>query len=95
MNLQPVLLTLPFKASLRDSERELTFAQVNTLLGLGQAEAIQIERSYFNAPNAIGWTIFERTTCAYVHTGDPLFEAERDARRHIQKTYAIHHNING
>jgi hypothetical protein len=82
---KPNLIILPFKASACDTGQPLTFSQVNTLCAQGQAEFIDIERSRPGAPETSGWTIFERTLYAYVHTGAPFFEAESDARRHMRE----------
>ncbi len=92
---KPDRIILPFKASLRDTGQKLTLPQTTTLITRGDAERIRIERSHPGAPETIGWTIFEPTPRAYVHTGDPLYEAERDARRHIRPPYAIRHELDG
>ncbi len=95
LNFKPDLIMLPFKATIRETGQALTLDQAKALIALGEGQFVKIERSYPGAPEAIGWTIFERQTHAYVHTGDPLFEAEREARRHMRTAYAIWHDLNG
>lgn len=89
LTFKPDLIILPFKASVRDTGQPLTFVQARALQLAGQMEFVRIERSHPGAPEAIGWTFFERTPRAYVHTGDPLFDQEREARRHMRQAYAI------
>ena len=87
-NFKPELIMLPFKASIRETGQTLNLAQSKEMIAQGRAGFVRIERSYRGAPEAIGWTMFEITPCAYVHTGDPLFAEERTARQHMKKTYA-------
>jgi hypothetical protein len=56
---------------------------------------VRIERSQPGAPDAIGWTIFRRTTQAYLYENDPLFRFERGARRYIRTAYAIRYSQAG
>lgn len=91
---KPDLIILPFKASIRDTGQPLTYAQAQAMLSGDQAEFVRIERSHPGAPEAPGWTFFERTPRAYVHTGDPLFAQEREARRHMRQAYAIRFEMN-
>jgi len=49
----------------------------------------QIERTYPGAPDAAGWTLFLRTTAAYVYNGDPLFANEPDAIQYLRKHYKV------
>ena len=95
LNFNPDLIMLPFKATIRETGQPLTLEQARALIALGEGQFVKIERSYTGAPEASGWTIFERQTHAYVHTGDPLFEIEREARRHMRTAYAIWHDLNG
>ena len=87
---KPDLIVLPFKAALKSSDIPLTLEQTLALLRKGVQ--IQIERSYPGAPDAIGWTIFRRTTKRYLYENQPLFRFERGARRYIRKAYAIHYS---
>ena len=87
---KPDLIVLPFKAALKGSDIQLTLEQTLSLLRKGAQ--IQIERSYPGAPDAIGWTIFRRTTRKYLYENEPLFRFERGARRYIRKAYAIHYS---
>lgn len=87
---KPDLIVLPFKAALKGSDIPLTLEQTLALLRKGAQ--IQIERSYPDAPDAIGWTIFRRTTRKYLYENEPLFRFERGARRYIRKAYAIHYS---
>ena len=57
---KPDLIVLPFKAVLKNSDLPLTLDQTLALLRKGVQ--IQIERSHPGASDAIGWTIFRRTT---------------------------------
>jgi hypothetical protein len=82
LNFKPDLIMLPFKATVRETGQPLALEQARSLVALGEGQFVKVERSYPGAPEAIGWTIFECQTHAYVHTGDPLFDTERDARRH-------------
>jgi hypothetical protein len=93
-NHKPDLVLLPFKVSVHDTGQPLTLAQAQAMLASGQAEFVRIERSHPGAPEALGWTFFERTRMAYVHTGDPLFAAEREARRHLRTAYAVRYEMN-
>ena len=90
---KPNLIVLPFKAVLKGSDILLTLEQTLSLLRKGAQ--IQIERSYPGAPDAIGWTIFRRTTRKYLYENEPLFRFERGARRYIRKAYAIHYSLLG
>jgi len=68
--------------------------QVLVLLNKGLREHIQIARSYPGAPEAIGWTVFHRTSRAYYYVNEPIFRSERGARSHIRKVYAIQYSLN-
>lgn len=83
------LVVLPFKATVLATGQRLTFYQALTMLHGGRAENLRIERSYPGAPEAIGWTVFERTARAYLYKNEPLFRDEQSARRHMRKIYAI------
>lgn len=87
---KPDLIVLPFKAALKGSDIQLTLEQTLPLLQKGVQ--IQIERSHPGSSDAIGWTIFRRTTKKYLYENEPLFRFERGARRYIRKAYAIHYS---
>jgi hypothetical protein len=95
LNFKPDLIMLPFKAAIRETGQPLTLEQARSLIALGESQFVQVERSYPGMPEALGWTIFERKTHAYVHTGDPLFDTEREARRYMRTAYTIWHDLNG
>ncbi len=88
-NFNPDLIVLPFKASLAATGEPLTFDQAAAMFARGEARFMRIERSYQGAPETIGWTIFQQARLTYVHTGKPLYENERDARRHIRHANPI------
>lgn len=88
---KPDLVILPFKAALIGSDISLTLEQTLSLLRSGVH--VQIERSQPGAPDAIGWTIFRRTSRMYLYENEPLFRFERSARRYIRKAYAIHYSL--
>jgi hypothetical protein len=90
---KPDLVILPFKAVLIGSDISLTLEQTLSLLRSGVQ--VQIERSQPCAPDAIGWTIFRRTSRKYLYENEPLFRFERGARRYIRKAYAIHYSLLG
>ena len=90
---KPDLVILPFKAVLIGSDISLTLEQTLSLLRSGVH--VQIERSQPGAPDAIGWTIFRRTSRKYLYENEPLFRFERGARRYIRKAYAIHYSLLG
>ena len=90
---KPDLVILPFKAVLIGSDISLTLEQTLSLLRSGVH--VQIERSQPGAPDAIGWTIFRRTSRMYLYENEPLFRFERGARRYIRKAYAIHYSLLG
>jgi len=90
---KPDLVILPFKAVLIGSDISLTLEQTLSLLRSGVR--VQIERSQPGAPDAIGWTIFRRTSKKYLYENEPLFRFERGARRYIRKAYAIHYSLLG
>jgi hypothetical protein len=94
LNDTPDLVVLPFKASVFETGQRLTFEQALAMLHGGQVGHLRIERSYPGAPEAIGWTVFERTARAYLHKNEPLFRGEQGARRHIRKVYAIRQDLN-
>jgi hypothetical protein len=89
----PEFVILPFQARLTGDARFLSLAQVRVLRA--HAAALQIERTYPDAPHAIGWTIFRRTPKAYVHEGEPLFHKECNARKYLRKVYAVHSSLVG
>ena len=93
-NPNPDLVVLPFRATLVGTSDPLTFMQVVVLLNQGLKKHIQIERSYPGAPEAIGWTVFHRTSRAYCYENEPIFRSERGARRHLRKAYAIQYSLN-
>ena len=93
MPTKPDLVILPFKATLIGSDISLTLEQTLSLLRSGVH--VQIERSQPGAPDAIGWTIFRRTSRKYLYENEPLFRFERGARRYIRKAYAIHYSLLG
>ena len=93
MPTKPDLVILPFKATLPDVSLPLTLEQ--TLFLLRSGVHVQIERSQPGAPDAIGWTIFRRTSRKYLYENEPLFRFERGARRYIRKAYAIHYSLLG
>ncbi len=90
---KPDLVILPFKAVLIGLDISLTLEQTLSLLRSGVR--VQIERSQPGAPDAIGWTIFRRTSKKYLYENEPLFRFERGARRYIRKAYAIHYSLLG
>ena len=90
---KPDLIVLPFKAALKNSDVPLTLEQTLSLLRKGVQ--IRIERSHPGSPDAIGWTIFRRTSRKYLYENEPLFRFERGARRYIRKAYAIHYSLLG
>ena len=92
---KPDLIVLPFKASLIGNEVSLTLEQTLRLLRSSQREFLLIERSHPGAPDAIGWTIFRRTSRKYLYKNEPLFRFERGARRYIRKAYAIYYSLLG
>ena len=92
---KPDLIVLPFKASLIGNEVSLTLEQTLRLLRSSQREFLLIERSHPGAPDAIGWTIFRRTSKKYLYENEPLFRFERGARCYIRKAYAIHYSLLG
>lgn len=94
-NPNPELVILPFTAKIKTTDIHLTFDQLMFLLKKGHRIQIQIERSYPGAPHAIGWTIFRRTTKAYLYENEPFSRFERGARQHIRKAYAVHHSLGG
>jgi len=93
MPTKPDLVILPFKATLPNVSLPFTLDQTLSLLRSGVH--VQIERSQPGAPDAIGWTIFRRTTRKYLYENEPLFRFERGARRYIRKAYAIHYSLLG
>ena len=88
---KPDLIVLPFKAVLPGSNTLLTLEQA--LSRLRKRKRIQIERTYPGSCEAIGWTIFRRTTKKYLYENEPLFRFERGARRYIRRAYAIHYSM--
>ena len=88
------LVVLPFKATVLATGQCLTFEQALAMLHDGQVGHLRIERSYPGAPEAVGWTVFERTARAYLYRNEPLFRGEQGARRHIRKVYAIRQDLN-
>ena len=88
------LVVLPFKASVLETGQHLTFEQALAMRHRGQAQHLRIGRSYPGAPDAIGWTVFQRTSRAYLYKNEPLFWSEKGARRYIRKAYAIQHDLN-
>jgi hypothetical protein len=88
-NFNPDLIVLPFKACLAATGEPLTFDQAADLFARGEARSMRIERSYREAPETIGWTIFQQARLTYIHAGKPLYKNERDARRHIRHTQPI------
>ena len=90
---KPDLVILPFKAARIGSDIFLTLEQTLSLLRSGTP--IQIERSQPGASDAIGWTIFRRTSKKYLYENEPLFRFERGARRYIRKAYAIRYSLLG
>ncbi len=92
---KPDLIVLPFKASLIGVGVALTLEQALRLLRGSQREFVLVERSHPGASDAIGWTIFHRTTKKYLYENEPLFRFERGARRYIRKAYAIHYSLLG
>ena len=90
---KPDLIVLPFKAAPKGSDIPLTLEQTLSLLRKGVQ--IRIERSHPGSPDAIGWTIFRRTSRKYLYENEPLFRFERGARRYIRKAYAIHYSLLG
>ena len=93
MPTKPDLVILPFEATLPEAALPLTLEQTLSLLRSGVH--VQIERSQPGAPDAIGWTIFRRTSRKYLYENEPLFRFERGARRYIRKAYAIHYSLLG
>lgn len=89
----PDLVVLPFKATIFETGQRLTFGQVIAIRNSEQVQSLRIERSYPGAPEAIGWTVFERTSRAYSYKNEPLFLYEKAARRHIRKVYAIRQDL--
>ena len=87
------LVVLPCKASVLETGQRLTFEQALAMRNGGQVEYLRIERSYPGAPEAIGWTAFQRTSRAYLYKNEPLFWSEKGARRYIRKAYAIQHDL--
>ena len=59
-----------------------------------RAENGLIERSYPGAPGVVGWTLFLRTSAAYLYHGDPVFAAQPDAIRHLGKRYGVKTRLN-
>ena len=94
-NFNPDLIVLPFKACLAATGESLTFDQATALFARGEARFMRIERSYRGAPETIGWTIFQQARLTYTHTGKPLYENERDARRHIRPAQPTGSGLNG
>lgn len=92
-HLKPDLVILPFKAVLTGTGTLLTLEQTLRLLRSPQREFVLIERSHPGASDAIGWTIFRRTTRKYLYEDEPLFRSERSARRYIRKAYAIRYSL--
>ncbi len=90
---KPDLVILPFKATLTGSGIPLPFEQTLSLLRSGAP--VQIERSHPGDADAIGWTIFRRTSRKYLYENEPLFRSERGVRRYIRKAYAIHYSLLG
>ena len=95
MPAKPDLVILPFKAVLIGAGTSLTLEQTLRLLRSPQREFVRIERSHPGATDAIGWTIFHRTSSKYLYENEPLFRFERGARRYIRKAYAIHYSLLG
>jgi len=92
---KPDLLVLPFMAVLAETSTPLTLEQTLSLLRGKRRGCVQIERSYPGSPQAIGWTIFRRTSEKYLYENEPLFRFERGAHRHMRKAYAIHYSLIG
>jgi hypothetical protein len=90
----PDLIVLPFKACLTTTGEPLTFDQAAAMFACGEVRFMRIERSYRGAPETIGWTIFQQAHLTCIHTGKPLYENERDARRHIRHTHPIGYDGN-
>ena len=61
---KPDLIVLPFKAVLKNPDLPPTLDQTLALLRKGVK--IQLERSHPGPSDAIGWTIFRRTTKKYL-----------------------------
>lgn len=95
MPAKPDLVILPFKAALSGTGTLLTLEQTLRLLRSPQREFVLIERSHPGTSDAIGWTIFRRTTGKYLYEDEPLFHSERGARRYIRKAYAIRYSLLG
>ena len=91
----PLRVSLPFKATLRDNGEPLTFEEVQACCLRGHngrqvrdhKDQVRIERSYPGSPEAIGWTVFFRRPKAYAYEGDPIFRSERQVRRHFRQTF--------
>jgi hypothetical protein len=92
---KPDLAVLPFKATLRATDTSLTLDQTLSLLRSRHRRRVRIERSHPGAADAIGWTIFRRTSRKYLYENAPLFRFERGARAYIRKAYAIHYSLVG
>jgi hypothetical protein len=95
MPARPDLVILPFKAVLTGTGASLTLEQTLRLLRSPQREFVRIERSHPGAMDAIGWTIFRRTSRKYLYENEPLFRFDHGARRCIRKAYAIHYLLVG
>ena len=95
MPTKPDLVILPFKAALTGTGTLLTLEETLRWLRSPQREFVLIERSQPGAPDAIGWTIFRRTSTKYLYENEPLFRFERGARRYIRKAYAIRYSLLG
>jgi len=92
---KPDLVILPFKAVLIGTGVHLTLEQTLRWLRSPQRDFVLIERSHPGASDAIGWTIFHRTSQKYLYENEPIFRFERGARRYIRKAYAIHYSLLG
>ena len=93
MRTKPDLVILPFKAMLTGAGMSLTLEQTLRFLRSPQRELVRIERSHPGATDAIGWTIFRRTSRKYLYENEPLFRFERGARKYLRKAYAIHFSL--
>ncbi len=89
----PDLVVLPFMV-VTSRGRVLTRSQYRARRRSGRPKRMVIERSYPGAPQALGWTVFQRGLRAFEHQGAPLFQSERSARRYIRRLYAIRHAMN-
>jgi hypothetical protein len=65
-----------------------------TVLPAKKDEQGKLVRSYPGAPDVIGWTVFLYNPKSCEHTGDPIFETERAAKKFLREWRGVTIRLN-